>query len=361
MACNAMGKEKQVRNRYKITDFAIYIMRKFKITALIMAAALGVCAMAGCGKTTTDNNSDDLEKVTFMLDWTPNTNHTGLYVAQEKGYFKEAGLDVEIIECAEAGAEASVADGTVNFGVSFQDYLVPAFSADEESQLPVTAVAAIIQHNTSGIISLKENGIDSPKGMENHTYATWEMPIEQALIKKVVTDDGGDYDKIQLIPTYVEDIKAALSSTIDTVWIYYAWDGIACELEGLDTNFFYLKDYSPELDEYSPVIIANNDFLEKNPETAKKFMEALSKGYNFAIENPDEAAEILVNANEGLDLELCKASQNWLAGQYTADADKWGVIDQDRWDGFFGWVYDNGLCDVEIPAGFGFSNEYLPE
>lgn len=265
------------------------------------------------------------------------------------------------MECAEAGAEASVADGKADFGVSFQDYLVPAFSADESSRLPVTAVAAIIQHNTSGIISLKDSGITSPKGMEGHSYATWDMPIEQAIIKKVVTDDGGDYSKINLISTSVEDIKAALSSNIDSVWIYYAWDGIACELQGLDTNFFYFKDYSPELDDYSPVIIANNDFLKNNSEVAKKFMAALSKGYDYAIENPDDAAQILVDANEGLDIELCKKSQNWLASQYKADADKWGVIDQKRWDAFYGWVYDNGLCEIDIPDGFGFSNDYLPE
>ena len=219
-------------------------MKKTRTLALVMAATLGLMAVTGCSKASSDKTSGDdnkeLTKVTFMLDWSPNTNHTGLYVAREKGYFKDAGIDVEIVECAEAGAEASVADGKADFGVSFQDYLVPAFSADESSRLPVTAVAAIIQHNTSGIISLKDSGITSPKGMEGHSYATWDMPIEQAIIKKVVTDDGGDYSKINLISTSVEDIKAALSSNIDSVWIYYAWDGIACELQGLDTNFCLL-------------------------------------------------------------------------------------------------------------------------
>ena len=90
-------------------------------------------------------------------------------------------------------------------------------------------------------------------------------------------------------------------------------------------------------------------------------MAALSKGYDYAIENPDAAEQNLVDANEGLDIELCKKSQNRLASQYKADADKWGVIDQKRWDAFYGWVYDNGLCEIDIPDGFGFSNDYLPE
>ena len=340
-----MGKGKKMRVNKKICLIAAFVM-------------LLTCTTACKNNTKTNNNKDS---VTLMLDWSPNTNHTGFYVALEKGYFDEAGIDLTIVECSEAGAEAAVADGSVQFGISFQDYLVPAFSAEDSEKLPVTAVAAIIQHNTSGIISAKESGITSPKYMAGHSYATWEMPIEQAIIKKVVTDDGGNYDDVELIAQYVENIIGALTSGIDSVWIYYAWDGIACEQADFDFNFFYFADYADELDDYSPIIIANNDFLDKNPDVAKRFMSAVSKGYNYAIENPEEAARILVAANEGIDLELAIESQKWLAGKYKDDASKWGIIDAARWDAFYKWVYENGLCEYEIPAGFGFSNNYLPE
>ena len=122
----------------------------------------------------------DLEKITFVLDWTPNTNHTGLYVAQELGYFEEAGLEVEIVQPPEDGAEVLVASGKAQFGVSFQDSMAPAFA--REDALPITAVAAVIQHNTSGIISRKGEGMDTPKGMEGHSYATWNGSIELAPI-----------------------------------------------------------------------------------------------------------------------------------------------------------------------------------
>lgn len=328
---------------------------------LALAALVFVCLFAGCAESGSSKNDGQTEKITFMLDWSPNTNHTGLYVAKEKGYFSELGLEVEIIEASESGAEASVAAGSADFGVSFQDTLVPAFSAKEDAILPITVVAAIIQHNTSGIVSPKDKNILSPKDMPGHSYATWDLPIEQAIIKSVVTNDGGSYDGISLVSTYVEDIGAAFLSGIDSVWIYYAWDGIACEKNGLDTNFFYVRDYAEELDYYSPVIIANNDFLKNKPETAKKFLSAVSKGYEYAIENPDDAAQILVDANEGLDADICKASQEWLAAQYKSDAAGFGVIDKERWDAFYKWVYENELCEYEIPSGFGFTNEYLPQ
>ena len=330
-------------------------MKKFNfilLTIIVFSAFLSGC---------TNDNSDNLTKITIALDWTPNTNHAGIYVADELGYFEEAGIEIEIIEALESGAEAVVGSNTAQFGISFQDYLVPIFSADSDEQMPITAIGAIIQHNTSGIITPKEFGITSPSLLCGHSYATWELPIEQAIMKKTITDDGGNWNEVELIPQYVENIEGAFNSGIDSVWIYYGWDGVKTESSGLETNFFYFKDYASELDYYSPVIIGNNNYMEANPEITKKFMEALTKGYEYCIDKPESAAEILVKANEGLDLELCTASLKWLADKYQDDANAWGVIDQKRWDAFFAWVYENDLCENEIPAGYGFTNEYLPK
>lgn len=298
------------------------------------------------------------KKITVVLDWTPNTNHTGLYVAQEKGYFEDLGLDVEIVQPPEGGAESLVASGKAQFGFSFQDTIAPAFASDEP--LPVTAVAAIIQHNTSGIISLKGNGIDTPKGMANKVYATWDIPVEKAIIKSVVEADGGDYDSIKMVPSTVTDVIAALNTDIDAVWVYYAWDGIATKVKGIETDFFAFKDINPVLDYYSPILIGNNEYLQENEEEAKAFLEAVVKGYEFAIENPEDAAEILLKTNPELDEELVYESQKYLANEYKKDADQWGYIDQNRWDNFYTWLWEENLIEREIPKGFGFTNEYLP-
>lgn len=299
-----------------------------------------------------------LKEITLVLDWTPNTNHTGFYVAQAQGYYEEAGLKVNIIQPPEDGAVMMVASGNAEFCVDFQDYLAPVFASQDK--YPVTAVAAMIQHNTSGIISLKEDGIDTPKGLEGKNYATWELPVEQAMMKNIVEADGGDFSKVNLIPEYITDVVSALSQNIDAVWIYYAWDGIAAKRAGLDTNMIYFKDITPEFDYYSPVIVANTDFLASDPETAKAFLAATKKGYEFAIKDPEAAAKILCDQVPELDPEMVAESQQWLADQYIADAAKWGYIDPARWDAFYAWLYDNGLSD-EIPAGTGFTNDYLPE
>ena len=337
---------------------------KKRMLALLLAMLM-VCSFTACGKNSNDdtdntNNDDALKEITLVLDWTPNTNHTGIYVALEKGYFEEAGLDVEVVQPPEDGAEVLVASGRAQFGISFQDSMASAIAGD--NALPITAVASIIQHNTSGIISRKGEGMDVPKGMEGHTYATWNGPIELGTIKQVVEKDGGDFDKIELIPSTVTDEVSALKTkSVDSIWIFYAWAGVKTELEGLEIDYFAFADIDPVFDYYTPVLISGNTFLEEEPETAKAFLAALSKGYEDAIANPEEAAEILCKAAPELDSELVLASQKYLAEQYQADASQWGYIDAERWNNFYTWVNENELTEDEVPLDTAFTNDYLPE
>ena len=317
----------------------------------ILILCLILVLVVSCGK------SKNNQKIKIVLDWVPNTNHTGLYVAKDLGYFKEEGLDVEIVQPPEGSTTALIGAGGAEFGISFQDTLAKSFA--KENPVPVTAIAAILQHNTSGIISLKEKGIDSPKKLEGKKYATWEDNIEQAILKKLVTDDKGDFSKVKLIPYTITDVVTGLKTDVDAVWVYYAWDGIATERAGLQTNFLKIRDYGEELDYYSPVIIANNDFLKKNPEIAKKVLKAIKKGYEYAMKNPEESAKILVKNSPELDINLVTASQKWISKEYQSDAKEWGIIDGNRWNRFYEWLYKNKAVEREIPKNFGYSNEYL--
>lgn len=328
---------------------------KKRILAIVLAAAM-TGALIGCADKGKD--TEKKEKITFVLDWTPNTNHTGLYVAQEKGYFEEAGLEVEIVQPPEDGAEVLVASGKAQFGVSFQDSMMPAITG--EDAMPIEAVAAILQHNTSGIVSRKGGGMDRPKGMEGKKYATWDLDLEKATIKNVVEADGGDFSKIEMIPSTVTDEVSALESkSVDAIWIFYGWAGIACEVAGLETDYFAFKDINPALDFYTPVIIGNSDWMKENPDSAKAFLSAVQKGYEYAVESPDDAADILLKASPELDEELVKASQAYMKEQYIADAKQWGYIEPARWNAFYNWVNENGLSESEIPENTGFTNEYL--
>lgn len=328
------------------------------ITALLAVAM--VFGFTGCGS---DSDKEGKTEIVFCLDWTPNTNHTGVYTALEKGYYEEAGLDVKIVQPPEDGAATMCASGQAQFAVDAQDTIASAY--DSDNPLEVTCVAGVLQHNTSCIISRKGEGMDRAKGLTGKTYSTWNQPVELAMIKKVVNDDGGDFDKINLITNNITDEPAALEAKqTDAIWVFHGWGGIKAELDNVDIDEWFFKDLSDELDYYTPVIIANNDFLKENPEAAKAFMEATAKGYEYAAENPDEAAEILIAGDETGSLkdseELVKKSQEWLSGQYLDENGKWGTIDEERWNKFYSWLYSEKLTKKDL-TGMGFSNDYLPK
>lgn len=324
-----------------------------KVLALILALTM-LLALTACG-------GREEETITFVLDWTPNTNHTGIYVALQKGWFEEAGLKVDVVQPPEGGSALLVASGKAQFAVTAQDSIAPALTG--ENAMPLTTVAAILQHNTSGIVSRAGEGMDTPRGLEGHKYATWDSPVEKATIRQVMAADGGDFDKVELIPSTVTDEVSALKSgDVDAIWIFYGWAGIACEVAGLPIDYFDFADFDPVLDFYTPIIVSNNDWLADNPETAKAFLAALSRGYEYAAEHPKEAADILMEAAPELksNTELVYRSQEYLAGEYIADAERWGEIDPDRWGGYFTWLNDNGLMETPLDPGMGFTNEYLP-
>lgn len=338
-----------------------------KITALLLSVML-VFVFSACTGTnnneeaSTDGNNNELKEITFALDWTPNTNHTGLYVAKEKGYFEDAGFDVEIVFVEDSSSATQCATGQAQFAIEAQDTLAAAFVSD--TPLGVTAVAAILQHNTSGIISRKGEGLDSPKGLAGKTYSTWNSPVEVAMLESVVNTDGGNFDDVTLIPNTITDEPGALAANqTDAIWVFYGWGGINAEVQNFEHDFFYFKDIDPVFDYYTPVIIGNNDYLENNSDDAKAFLAAVRKGYEFAAGNPDEAAQILIDADNTGSLkgseELVKKSQAWISEQYIADAESWGEIDPDRWNGFYDWLNENNLVAKELPHGTGFSNEYL--
>ncbi len=328
-----------------------------KLIALLLCLAL-VPAAAAAGA-----ESKEMTRIIFCLDWTPNTNHTGVYAAQALGYYEEAGLDVQIVQPPENGAVLMCAAGQAQFAVDAQDTM--AASLDLDQPLGVTAVAAILQHNTSGIISRAGEGITSAKGLEGKVYATWDSPVEQAMLRYCMEKEGADFDQVRLIPNNITDEPAALAAhQTDAVWIFYGWSGINAELSGLAFDYWDFASISRDLDYYTPVILANNEFLQQSPETARAFLEATAKGYAYAIEHPREAAEMLISGDTTGSLndarDLVFASQEWISARYQADASAWGAFDPERWNAFYSWLYVNGLTKHDL-TGIGFSNDYLPE
>ena len=237
--------------------------RSFVAGAAAAAAMTGLAACGGSGAAATteaasDAASGDATKLTFVLDYTPNTNHSGIYVAIAKGYYADENLDVEVVQPPEDGADALVGTGKAQVGMSYQDVMANYLGSDD--QLPVTAIAATIQHNTSGIMSRAGEGIDRPKGMEGKRYGTWDQDVEKAMVKSVVETDGGDFSKVQLVPSG-DEVSGLKSNQFDCVWGYEGWGLQNAKLQDLSCDYWSFRSIDSVFDYYTPVVVANNDFL----------------------------------------------------------------------------------------------------
>jgi ABC-type nitrate/sulfonate/bicarbonate transport system substrate-binding protein len=326
-----------------------------------LMAVLATVGLVGCNggedSQPVDENAQELKEVSVVLDWTPNTNHTGLYVAKEKGYFEEEGLDVEILLPGEAGADQLVASGQAEFGISYQESITQARIQD----VPLVSIAAIIQHNTSGFASPVEKNITSPKDFEGKTYGGWGSPIEEAVITSLMEEENADVSKVNFVNIGDSDFFTAVKRDIDFAWIYYGWTGIEAELRNEPINMVYLTDYSEKLDYYTPVLATSEQMIKEQPDVVKAFVKAVSKGYQFAIEHPVEAADILLAEVPDLDKQLVKKSQQWLADKYQDDAPRWGEQKAEVWKNYSEWMYEHGLLEKELDVDKAFTNEFLPE
>ncbi|GAA3659158.1 ABC transporter substrate-binding protein [Asaccharospora irregularis] len=337
-------------------------MKLKKLGILGLASALMLSTLTGCASNKSDKKKEDskeLEKVTMVLDWTPNTNHTGLFVALENGYFKEEGLDVEIVQPSDSGAATLVATGKADFGISYQEEVT--YAKTSKDPLPIKAVATVIQHNTSGFASPKEKNITTPKDFEGKTYGGWGSPSENAVFEAVMKKNGADFSKLNIVDIGQDDFFTATSKSIDFAWIFEGWDGVNAEIIGKELNYIPVKDLDERLDYYTPLIISNEKLLKENPELAKKFLKATTKGYEYSIENPEKAAKMLLKHAPEIDEKLAIKSQEYLADKYKDDAPRWGEMKDSVWNNYTEFLTEYKLIEKGMKASEAYTNEFLPQ
>ena len=306
-----------------------------------------------------EGEPEELRRVTFMLAWTPNTNYAGVYIAQAKGWYADNGLDVEIIEPGAGGVIQAVGAGAAHFGTTQQEDVIPA----RTQGIPVVSVATIIQHNTSSLIALGSEGIERPRDLAGKVYGGFGGAIEEPLISALVACDGGDPAAVEYgFVGNVDYLVGMQEDHYDFVWIFDGWDGIRyTDLLGEDISFIRFIDYTECIpDWYTPLIVTSETLIAEDPELVGIFMEATARGYRLAIENPSEAADILLAAAPELDEALVRASAEYLASRYVADPDDWGHQDLEVWVAFERFLREAGLTETAIDVEGAFTNDFLP-
>lgn len=304
-----------------------------------------------------DVGADGLRETVVMLDWTPNTNHAGLYVAAENGWYADAGLDVRIIQPGEQGGLPALASGDADIAVSVQEALLPA----RAQGAPVVSIAAVIASNTSSLVALSDEGIARPADLAGHRYGGFGGQLETELVRTLVACDGGDPDAVEFVEVGNVDYRAGLDRDFfDFVWIFDGWDGIRLEQAGVETTTIPFADHFDCIpDWYTPLLATSEQLIADEPAVVAAFLDATARGYAAAIADPAAAADALLAAAPELDEDLVRASARYLAPRYAPDGD-WGVQDAQVWTDFTAFLTDAEVLTGAVDVDAAWTNEFLP-
>ena len=313
----------------------------------LIIALVALLALAGCAGTEGGGGGQGAgtapagaQKIRIALDWTPNTNHTGLYVAQQAGYFRAAGLDVEFLPYNNASPDTLVSSGAAEFGISFQD----SFTVSKAAGAEITSVMAVLQHWATQIaVRADRTDINSPKDLDGKIYGGFGAAYEEPKMRAVIRDAGGagDFTTVVLGTAAYEALYAG---QVDFTEPFVSWEGIEAELRGQPLKTFSYTDYGFP-DAYGVLLIGNSPWLTQHPDLAAAFVQAAQRGYQLAADDPDRAGQLLMDANPGVftEPELVQRSQRLLSERYLRDeSGRVGPQTLDKWSGYSGFAFDSG-------------------
>lgn len=335
------------------------------IPVLIIVIVAGVFFWRNTPAPTGNKGSQKLATVRLALDWTPNTNHTGIYTALKQKWYQEQGIDLQILPYSgSVTPDQLVSSGKAEVGISFTESVV----ADAAANQPVVSIGAIMQHNTSALVTLASSGLKRPGDLEGKKYGGFGASYEEPVISHIIKQDGGQ-GKFQNITLDTGAMEALKAHRIDFAWVYQGWEVIQAEREGVKLNVFPIVNYGIA-DYYTPLFIANQQEIKQQPDLLKRFMAATARGYEYAHSHPQEAAQMFIESvpkDTFPDPGLVTASQMYVSPFYADSGRKWGQQEAQVWHGYpefiikTGGVTDpSGKTVTQLNVDSLYTNQFLP-
>ncbi len=308
--------------------------------ALLTLASIAVVLGLACGGS---SKSNGLQKVTVQLDWTPNTNHIGIYLALANGWYKDAGLDVQILPYGDQNPDTVVANGKADVGISFPANVIYSRAAG----LDLVSVASVLQSNPTQLAVLASSDIQRPRDLDGKTYAGFGLPYEEPQIKTVIKDDGGKGD-FQVATLSTAAYEALYNKQADFTEIFTTWEGIEADMRGIKLRTFRYADYGMP-DFPGVVLTAQGKAVRDKSAKLEKFLEVTRRGYEYAAQNPDDAARQFIDYANKLvpgtfpEPDLVTRSTEALKPYLVANGQPWGVQNAGDWQKYTQWFVDQGI------------------
>ncbi|MBF8267231.1 MAG: putative pyrimidine precursor biosynthesis enzyme [Dehalococcoidia bacterium] len=320
--------------------------------AILVLAILLAGLLAACGK------EDELEEVSLALDWYPNSNHAGFYMAQERGYYRDEGLKVNIyVPANPEDVLKTVGARRDDFGVSYQAEVLLA----RGEGVPVKSIAALVQHPLNSILVLAESGITRPGELSGKTVGITGIPFEEALFSAMLEHDGISMEDVTVVNVGFDLAPALMGKRVDAiVGAYWTHESILVEMQGYPVRVLRMEEWGVP-DFYELVLVTSQDTVSKNPELVRRFLRATARGFADAMADPQGAVEVLVDANPETDRSLEARGIELLAPLWKAEGQPFGWQTRERWQALAQWMKDEGLLKEEVSAEDAFTSELLPK
>lgn len=302
-----------------------------------------------------------MQKLKLALDWTPNINHIGFFVAGEKGFYQDNGVEVLFTDPGQDNYALTPAKkvelGQVDFALCPTESIISYRT--KAQPFPLIAIAAILQEDLSAIAVLEGNGVKTPKDLDGCSYASYQARYEDEIVRCMIRNAGGQGNIKVAYPAKLGIWETVLKKEYDATWVFMNWEAVQIEGKGAALKYFKMADYDVPYS-YSPVIAANQALLAPKQAAYRAFLKASKEGYLYAQQNPEEAAQILAAfvPEHDQNIDLVKALA--VSTDSFGSKDNWGQMELSEVQQFLNWLQAQGLENQALAISDLVTNQLLP-
>lgn len=313
--------------------------------------------LTACSENNTNSNEKEkLEDISIMLDWYPNAVHTAIYTAKEKGYFADAGLNVNIEMPADTNDPLKLAaTGKVDLAISYQTQLL----VSRAEGIPVVSVAALVRHSLDAIMFKKDSGIQSPKDLEGKNIGYPSASVNEAVVSTIVKKVGGDMNKVKMTDVGWDLMSSLATDNVDALTgAYINHELVLLNKEGYDMDILKLTDFGVP-DNYELVIVTGEKTLKKKKAAFEKFWQAVTKAQEDVKKDPAAGLKVLLdheNDSFPLDKEVETESLQVLLPLMEEANVPFGYQEEDTWNEVAIWLYESKVIKEKLNAKEAFVN-----
>ena len=295
------------------------------------------------------------DQVKLALDWYPNANHLGLYIALDEGYFEDQNLEVEIYTPSDPSTVLqTVAAGSDDFGMNYQPDVLIA----RDEGVPVVSVLGMVQHPLNSMMTLKSSGIDSTDDLKGKKVGYPRIPWNEDALATMLQTSGISISDVEVVNVGWELGSSLISNTVDAiVGAYYSHESILLENEGYPVNVIRMEDWGVP-DYYELVLVTSEEYLKKNPKVVERFTTAVIKGYTKAINDPQSGVDTLIKYVPEIDEGIDRPGADLLKNLWMDEDGDFGTQKQEKWENFSKWMYQNQITDNLVDYSTSFTDEY---